>query len=160
MATYLIQENIVNLQFTTRWHIAYPVISFSVGLARPKSKIFSSQSSLTAMLEGLRSLKSSVRNWCLENLDYTCEWFLQSEHTSSPWQSGRPRTVHGHQTVSGSGWCCSGQPPSDGSPCNYKRRLLQNKFKPQFIPIKFGKRHKMILRIILWCFLNRYCNRQ
>ena len=37
--------------------ITYPVISFSVGLARPKSKIFSSQSSLTAILDGLRSLK-------------------------------------------------------------------------------------------------------
>ena len=35
----------------------YPVISFSVGLAKPKSKIFSSQSSFTAMLDGFKSCK-------------------------------------------------------------------------------------------------------
>jgi hypothetical protein len=35
----------------------YPVISFSVGLAKPKSKILSSQSSFTAMFDGFKSLK-------------------------------------------------------------------------------------------------------
>ena len=41
-----------------RYHrvATYPVISASVGRARPKSSIFRSQSSFTARLEGLRSL--------------------------------------------------------------------------------------------------------
>lgn len=33
----------------------YPVISVSVGRAKPKSKIFNSQSSFTAMFEGFKS---------------------------------------------------------------------------------------------------------
>lgn len=33
----------------------YPVISFSVGRAKPKSNIFNSQSSLTAILDGFKS---------------------------------------------------------------------------------------------------------
>ena len=64
---------------------------------------------------------------CCNNvlLKVTCEWFLQSEHTSSPGQSGRPGTAHGHQTASGSGWCCSGQPPSSGSPCTCQSNELK-----------------------------------
>ncbi len=38
-------------------NINYPVISVSVGRAKPKSRILSSQSSLTAMLEGFKSLQ-------------------------------------------------------------------------------------------------------
>lgn len=42
----------------TTYHLVatYPVISVSVGRAKPKSKILNSQSSLTAMLEGFKSL--------------------------------------------------------------------------------------------------------
>ena len=102
----------------------YPVISFSVGLARPKSNIFSSQSSLTAIFEGLRSLKKNCRcSLFISNMQEikwpTYEWCLLSEHTSSPWQSGRPGTGRGHRTAAGSWWCCWGPPPWGGSPCTH-----------------------------------------
>lgn len=59
------------LQYYTHRVATYPVISFSVGRASPKSKIFSSQSSFTAMLDGLRSCQ--IEKW--EEFDSSIRFF-------------------------------------------------------------------------------------
>ena len=73
---------------------SYPVISASVGRAKPKSRIFRSQSSLIAMFEGFRSLWS-MNWWCCHHSDddwllmFTCVWSLQNEYTWDLSWSGR-----------------------------------------------------------------------
>ncbi len=53
--TFLTKEFLPRSALSPHLVATYPVISFSVGLASPKSRIFSSQSSFTAMLEGFKS---------------------------------------------------------------------------------------------------------
>lgn len=50
----------------------YPVISVSVGLARPKSSIFNSQSSFTAIFEGFKSYNKFLFFICVEYYAESC----------------------------------------------------------------------------------------
>ena len=58
MSVFMISKNKDNVNSSLTIFFTHPVISVSVGLANPKSRIFNSQSSLTAMLEGFKSLQN------------------------------------------------------------------------------------------------------
>ena len=59
ISVFMISNNEDNANSSRTIFFTHPVISVSVGLANPKSRIFNSQSSLTAMLEGFKSLQNT-----------------------------------------------------------------------------------------------------
>ena len=66
---------------------SHPVISASVGRARPKSSIFKSQSSFTAKLEGFRSLKR-MHYFTATFLRFSYLWIIPAE-----WMYFSPRMI-------------------------------------------------------------------
>ena len=112
-------------------------------LARPKSRILSSQSSLTAMFEGFKSLWIIPAEWTyLGTWHLTWAWI--KKNTSCRGLSGRSGTGRGRRRASESWWCCSGQPPSGGSP--RLTLLMWSKYKTETYHVNISKLVKGALR--------------